>query len=305
MPKPGKPCADFAAGGEINTQPLFKEHYPELQHGQATFSSPPAVIGDVVIFGSSNNVRNGSVASPRGTVRAFDARTGEFRWTFDPVPYDPQDPQHSTWTKEALDVTTGANAWSMLSVDEERDLVFVPNGSASPDPYGGLRPGDNRYANSVVALRGSTGEVVWHFQTIHHDVWGLGFAGPAHAGDHHPRGARDSGGRAVDQTRLGVCAQPGRPASRSSELRSVPLPTEGAVPGEMLSPTQPFPLKPEPLIKTGITPDDAWGLTFWDRGKCRAEIENAHYGSPVHAAYIERHCNLTRHVCDQLGRRCL
>ena len=84
---------------------------------------------------------------------------------------DPGDPEFGNWEPDSLAKTGGANVWSLLSVDQDRDLVFLPTASASPNFYGGTRPGDNRYANSLVALRGSTGEVVWHFQTIHHDVW--------------------------------------------------------------------------------------------------------------------------------------
>src|SRR5690606_26724925 len=122
-----------------------------------------------VVVGSaiSDNLR---VTAPAGTVHAFDARTGEPRWTFDPVPRDAADPAFTTWANGAP--TEGhANVWSTISVDEKRGWVFLPTSSPSPDFFGGLRPGDNRYANSVVALEGATGRVIWHFQTVHHDVW--------------------------------------------------------------------------------------------------------------------------------------
>ena len=138
-----------------------------LWPGEFQITSSPAVIGDVVIVGSaiSDNAR---ADAPRGTVRAFDARTGAPRWTFDPIPNDRPRARGRTGPRRR---TGQANVWSTMSVDAARDLVFMPTSSASPDFFGGERPGDNRYANSVVALRGSTGELVWHFQTVHHDIW--------------------------------------------------------------------------------------------------------------------------------------
>ena len=273
----GERCADFGDNGEVDMTAEFRAGYPDLAYGDATFSSPPAIIGDRVVFGSSNNVRNTSVASPKGTIRAFDARSGDVAWGFDPVPYDPQDPQHENWTPEALAVTTGANAWSMLSVDEARDLVFVPTGSASPDPYGGLRPGDNRYANSVVALRGSTGEVVWHFQTIHHDVWDWDLPAQPMLVDITRDGATIPA--VIQLTKQGLVFTLHRDTGEPIfEVEERPVPQDGAVPGEQLSPTQPFPVNPPPLIETGFTPEDAWGLTFWDEGKCRDMVAAGDWG---------------------------
>ena len=179
----GKACPDFGDNGfiniknsllaEINAKAKLTGRPAQLKAGDVQFSSPPVVIGDIVIIGSSNNTKGKRIDGPSGMVRAFNARTGEPAWQFDPVPRNVKDPEHRNWTKAALEVTGAANVWSMMAVDEERDLVFLPTASASPDFFGGTRPGDNRYANSVVALRGSTGEVVWHFQIVHHDVWDL------------------------------------------------------------------------------------------------------------------------------------
>src|SRR5690606_39924484 len=113
-----------------------------------------------------------------GEVRAFDARTGELRWSWDPIPQDPADPAYDEWGGAMAHRTGAANAWSILVADPERDLVFIPTGSAAPDYYGALRLGDNRYANSVVALRASTGELVWSFQTVRHDLWDYDNAAP-------------------------------------------------------------------------------------------------------------------------------
>ena len=105
-----------------------------------------------------------------GTVRALDARSGALRWHFDPIPRDRSDPARAGWTAKGLE-SGGANVWAPISVDAERGLVFLPTGSASPDFFGGERPGDNRYANSLVALDARTGAMVWYQQLVRHDIW--------------------------------------------------------------------------------------------------------------------------------------
>ena len=134
-------------------------HGPEFR-GDFQVTSAPTIVGDLVITGSSIG-DNGAVDMPRGVVRAYDARTGSLRWTWDPIP----------WAEKQQVRTGAANAWSTFAADPARDLVFIPTGSASPDYYGGSRPGDNRWANSVVALKASTGAWVWGFQVVHHDLW--------------------------------------------------------------------------------------------------------------------------------------
>jgi quinoprotein glucose dehydrogenase len=128
---------------------------PGNQDGNYQVTSPAVVVGSTVIVGSSIG-DNGRAEMERGTVRAYDAKTGKLKWTWDPTPSG----------------TTGAaNAWAPIAVDAARDMVFIPTGSASPDFYGGLRPGDDLYANCVVALSASTGKLLWHFQVVHHDLW--------------------------------------------------------------------------------------------------------------------------------------
>jgi quinoprotein glucose dehydrogenase len=158
----------------------------------------------------------------RGSVRAYHANTGKLLWTWDPTPPG---------------VTGAANAWSLMSVDSGRDLVFVPTGSASPDFYGGLRAGDNRHANSVVALRASTGKVVWSFQVVHHDLWDYDVAA-------RPELIEVNGKPAVAVlTKMGhyfaLDRLNGRPILAVEE-RATP---RSDVPGESASPTQPFPIR--------------------------------------------------------------
>jgi quinoprotein glucose dehydrogenase len=144
----GLPCSDFGKNGEISLRDV-----PGFRPGWYHMTSPPGVIDDMVIVGSAID-DNARVDMPGGVVRAFNARSGALRWSWDPIPPNSANSANpaKTWKSGA------ANAWSIMAVDPERDLVFVPTGSASPDYYGGLRPGDNKWADSVVALHAKTGE---------------------------------------------------------------------------------------------------------------------------------------------------
>jgi quinoprotein glucose dehydrogenase len=276
----GRRCESFGANGEINVGRAVREEVEakaaaigraaDFRHGDLQFSSPPVIVDDIVLIGSSNNTKFRRDDGPSGKVRAFDARTGEPRWTFDPVPRNADDPEAKNWTAAALRTVGAANVWSMMSVDEERGLVFLPTASASPDFYGGNRPGDNRYANSVVALHTVSGRVAWHFQIVHHDVWDLDT--PAQPILTTIRKDGKAIPVVIQLTKQGFVfvlhRETGAPVFPVEER---PVPTE-AVPGEVLSPTQPFPVLPAPLVPQGIHPSDAWGFTFFDRSFCREWI---------------------------------
>nr|MDQ3045231.1 PQQ-binding-like beta-propeller repeat protein [Chloroflexota bacterium] len=196
-------------------------------------TSPPAVINDLIIIGSAVADNNRTDAAT-GEVRAYDARTGALKWSWDPIPQDPADPAFSTWEGANAHRTGAANAWSVIGADPTRDLVFVPTSAPSPDYFGGERLGRNDYANSIVALRASTGKVVWHFQTVHHDLWDYDNASP-------PLLATVKGQPAVIQTtKTGMMfvlnRETGVPIFPVEE-RPVPAST---IPGERAWPTQPF-----------------------------------------------------------------
>jgi quinoprotein glucose dehydrogenase len=256
----GRPCADFGAAGTVDlTRDL--RNAPEYA-GEYEVTSPPAVVGDLVIVGSAV-ADNHRVNAPNGVVRAYDARTGRERWSWDPIARAPGMPG-------------AANAWSVFSADPERDLVFVPIGSASPDFYGGARAGDNRWANSVVALRASTGRFVWGFQVVHHDLWD----------DDVPAQpvllTLRRGGRAIPAVAVGtkmghvfiLDRLNGAPLFPVEE-RPVP-PSD--VPGEQAWPTQPFPADPFRLVPARITAEDAFGVTPEGRDQCRALIGSLRAG---------------------------
>jgi quinoprotein glucose dehydrogenase len=291
----GNGCAGFGTDGQVTVREMIAAEAEakarligrpaNLQHGDVQFSSPPAVVADTVILGSSNNTKFRRHDGPNGTVRAFDARSGAIRWTFDPVPRNPGDPQAANWTAAALAATGAANVWSMMSVDSARGLVFLPTASAAPDFFGGTRPGDNRYANSVVALRAATGEIAWHFQLVHHDVWDIDIpAQPILV--NVPRDGREIP-VVVQLTKMGMIfvfhRDTGEPFVPIEER---PVPQDG-VPGERLSPTQPFPVAPPPLVPPGLGPEDAFGFTVVDRGACRDQIAAARHGGYYNPPSVE------------------
>jgi quinoprotein glucose dehydrogenase len=163
--KTGQPCRDFGENGRVNLRTGVADAWPRAAYA---LNSPPAIYRDLVIVGVE--VPEGQPVGPSGMVRAFEARTGKEVWRFHTIP-GPGNTGHDTWEGGSWRDRTGANAWSMMSVDERRGLVFVPTGSASYDFYGGDRGGANLFANSLIALDAGTGKRVWHYQLIHHDIW--------------------------------------------------------------------------------------------------------------------------------------
>jgi quinoprotein glucose dehydrogenase len=261
----GKLCTGFGRGGEVS----LKEGIGEAGPWRYTISSPPTVAGDVVVVGSAIG-DNSRVDEPKGIVRGYDARTGALRWAWDPIPRSGEDPAYAEWPSEGAARTGAANAWSILSYDAERDLVFVPTSSPSPDYFGGVRLGSNRHANSTVALRANTGERVWEFQAVHHDLWDYDVpAQPVLA-----TLARDGAEVpvVVQATKMGhvfvLHRDTGAPLFPVEE-RPVPA---SDVPGEVAAPTQPFPALPPPLVPHVLRPEDAFGLFSWDRERCREKL---------------------------------
>ncbi len=250
----GKPVDGFGLHGTVSVSSGKLENA-----GQMQFTSMPLVSHGVVVIGSTFGDNRRAFELP-GTVHAFDATTGAPRWSFDPL-------------AEAHERSGGANVWAPMSVDEERGLVFLPTTSPTPDFWGGYRTGDEKYATAVVALHIETGEVAWSFQTVHHNLWDYDLpAQPTLANVTYKGVTRPA---VLQPTKQGLLftldRETGKPIIPVEE-RKVP---QGGAPGEHLSPTQPFPVAPAPLTPSRISPDDAWGLTFWDRAKCRAMLSAA------------------------------
>jgi quinoprotein glucose dehydrogenase len=240
-------------------------------------TSPPAVVGDLVIVGSGV-ADNTNLAPASGEVRAFDARTGQLKWSFDPIPQDSTDPAFKTWQGGSARRTGAANVWTVIVADPARGLVFLPTTSPAPDYYGGVRLGNNRYANSVVALRAATGKVVWQFQTVHHDLWDFDNASSPALATVIRNGARIPA--VVQVTKSGMMYVLNRMTGKplfGVEERPVPA---SSVPGEVASGTQPFTTVTPPLSPLKYTADDAWGPTPEARSACRALLAELRNDGP-------------------------
>ena len=263
----GQPCSDFGVNGIVDLKTGLR--IPPFEPQAYSITSPPVAVNGVVITGSS--IGDNSRPDPAsGEVRAYDARTGRLRWTWDPIPQDPSDPAYPEWRGAYAHKGGGANAWSTLVTDAERDLVFVPTGSAAPDYYGVLRLGDNRYANSIVALRATTGQRVWAFQTVHHDLWDYDNASPPALVTLTRNGTALPA--VIQATKTGMLfvldRETGRPIFPVEE-RAVPA---SDIPEEQASRTQPFTSLTPPLSPHRFTVDQVWGITAADRDACRAVI---------------------------------
>ncbi len=250
----GAPCADFGNNGEVRIDIGKSLLWP----GEFQMTSAPTVTRGVVVVGSSiaDNVR---IEAPLGTVRAFDARSGAPRWSFDPLLHDGIDAGH-------------ANVWAPMSADEERGLLFLPTTSPSPDFWGGKRPGNNEHANSVVALKSESGELAWSFQTVHHDVWDYDLpAQPTLARIDTGDGQRDV---VIQPTKQGFVfvldRDTGKPVWPVEE-RAVP---QGGAEGETLSRTQPFPTHvPALMLQQFSTADVFKPIPSFGRSSCEEKLD--------------------------------
>ncbi|MEQ8690911.1 MAG: pyrroloquinoline quinone-dependent dehydrogenase [Pseudomonadales bacterium] len=259
----GYPCAGFGEGGRID----LTVGLPRADHNARDYlnamlysvQSPPIVVGDVVIHGSSIADRRINKEAVPGWVRAWDVRTGEHRWDFHTVPQEGE-PGTETWRNDAWRYSGNANVWTYLSADEELGYVYLPTGTPTNDYYGGHRLGDNLYAESIVAVDVATGKKVWHFQAVHHGLWDYDFPTAANLLD-----------VVVDGKPIKALAQvskqgflyafdrvTGKPIWPIDER---PVPTDTNLPGEQPSPTQPFPTRPAPFEYQGLVEDDLVDFT--------------------------------------------
>jgi len=262
----GTRCDSFGDRGTVSLREGLRNAPHEFAEYEVT--SPPAVLNGVIVVGSAV-ADNNRVDAASGEVRGYDARTGAKRWTWDPVPQHASDAAYSTWRGDSAHRTGAANAWSVIAADPARGLVFVPTGSASPDYYGGKRLGRNDYANSIVALNAATGEVAWHFQTVHHDLWDYDNASPPALVDVTINGQRRAA--VLQATKTGMLfvldRDTGEPLVPVEE-RAVPA---SDVAGEESWPTQPFSTLP-PLSPHALQPAQAFGVSDAARSACAARI---------------------------------
>jgi quinoprotein glucose dehydrogenase len=251
--KTGKPRREFGKDGTVDLRAGVADAYPGAEY---SVTSPPAIYQDLVITGAA--VPEYPSKGPSGEVRAFDVSSGKLVWSFHTIPR-PGELGHESWEGDAWKERTGANVWSIMSVDAERGLVFLPIGSASYDFYGGDRKGLDLFSNCLVALDAATGKLVWYYQMVHHDIWDYDM--PAQPVLITVR--RD--GREIPAiaqvTKMGFVfildRLTGKPLFPVEE-RPVP---KSDVPGEAAWPTQPFPVMPPPLVRQSFSEGDISSIT--------------------------------------------
>ena len=258
----GKPCEDFGKSGRVD----LREGLGDVPEWETYTTSPPQIVGNIAVVGAliADQLRTDA---PAGVVRAYDVRSGERVWSWDPVPPGWDQPLRPG---ELFHRDT-PNVWPPISADVERGLVFLPTGNPGPDGYAGERHGIDYYGSSTVALDAKTGKVVWHFQEVHHDVWD--FDSPAQPALFQIEGVGNGRPAVAQATKMGFIflldRETGVPLYPVEE-RPVP---QGGVPGETLSPTQPFPTHPKPLHPFDLSKENVFGFTPIDKASCRELLE--------------------------------
>ncbi len=269
--KTGKPDPHFGNGGHVD---LMKDLGREANIRNISNSAPVIVVGDTVVVGSiimDFPTRNNN---PPGHIRAYDVRTGEFKWRFHSIPQEGE-PYTETWEDESWKVAGNTNVWSMMSGDDELGYVYLPFGTPTSDYYGGHRLGDNVYAESLVCLKADTGEYVWHFQAVHHGIWDYDFPAAPNLIDVTVDGRTIKAVAQVSKQGFTyvfdrVTGEPVWP------IEERPVNDKSTVPGERLSPTQPFPTRPPPFEPQGFGEDRLIDLTpelFEEAKKIMADFE--------------------------------
>lgn len=257
-PDTGRPVPGFGENGVVDLMVGVRGEVNEK--ASIGNSSPATVVGDTIVVGPAHDVamRPPSKANLKGDVRGYDARTGRHLWTFHTIP-EPGEPGYETWLEGSAEYTGNAGVWGPMAADEELGYVYLPIEAPLSDRYGGERPGDNLYGNSVVCLDARTGEIVWHYQLIHHDIWDWDIPTAPILMDITVDGREIKAVAQVTKqawvyTFDRVTGEPVWPI----EERVVP-PSD--VPGERTALTQPHPTKPPAFDRQGFTEDDVIDFT--------------------------------------------
>jgi quinoprotein glucose dehydrogenase len=270
--KTGRAAPAFGEGGFID---LGQGLDREMKGVYVLSNTPGAIYKDLLIVGS--RVSEGPGPSGPGHIRAFDVRTGQRRWIFHTIPH-PGEFGYDTWPKDAWQRVGGANAWSGITVDHQRGLVFLPTGSAAFDFWGGNRHGANLFANCLLVLNAETGQRVWHYQFVHHDIWDRDLpAAPVLVTVNH-------GGRAIDAvaqtTKSGHVflfeRETGKPLFPIEEQ---PVPPSDLL-GEQAWPTQPLPVKPPAYARQAFTEDEVTNISAKSREAVLAQLRKTRTGRP-------------------------
>ena len=260
--KTGKAAEDFGNNGSVDMKIGVMNGYDQAQLG---LSSPPMMYKNFVITGA--HTQEAPMLGSSGDVRAWDARTGKLAWTFHTVPHKGE-AGNETWEGESWKARSGANMWSMMTVDVARGLVFLPLGSPTYDYYGGDRKGANLYGSSLVALDAKTGKLKWHFQAVHHDLWDYDLCTPPTLFD-VKRNGKTIPAVAI-MSKMGLLfildRRDGKPIYGVEEK---PIPKTD-VADEATWATQPFPVKPAPLARNSFKREELADLTPEHRKYCEA-----------------------------------
>ncbi len=266
----GKPAASFGDNGWIDMRKGVADDYPRASY---SLTSPVTIYKDLVIAGAE--AADGEPQGPSGDVRALDARTGKLVWRFHVVAQKGEF-GNDTWEGDSWQKRGGANPWSIFSVDVERGIVIIPLTSPAHDYYGGDRAGQNLFGDCILALDAATGKRLWHFQTIHHDLWDWDLpAQPVLVTIHRDGKAIPAVAQVTKTGFLFVLDRlTGKPLFDVEE-RPVP---QSQVPGEHTWPTQPFPVKPPPYARQTFSFDELTDVTPESRAECQKLIEGATTG---------------------------
>jgi quinoprotein glucose dehydrogenase len=282
----GEPIPSFGGAGSLDLLEGLRRSVPR---GSYQVMSPPLVVGDAVIVGSSISDGPRYMTAPPGDVRAFDARTGRQRWIFHTVA-QPGELGHDTWEGGADSYTGNTNVWTIMSADEERGLVYLPIGTPTNDWYGGHRLGDNLFGESVVALEAATGRRVWHFQLVHHGLWDYDLPAAPALVDVTVAGRRIPA--LVQVTKQGFAFVFDRTTGEPVwPIEERPV-AQSTVPGERTSPTQPFPTRPAPYERQGISLDDLVDFTPALRAAAEAILDSVDHGGVYHPPSLRGTLNL-------------
>jgi quinoprotein glucose dehydrogenase len=278
----GKPIPAFGREGRIDLTQGLGRPVDRRLYG---VSSPPVICRDVVVMGSKVHDIPVSKEMPPGDVRGFDVRTGQQRWVFRAIPGKGEF-GNETWKEGSWKTTGGANVWTLMSADDELGYVYLPFSSPSNDWYGGERPGAGLFGESLVCLDARTGKRVWHFQIVHHGLWDYDLPAAPNLVDVRVNGAPVKAVAQVSKQGFVYVFDrvTGRPIWPIEE-RPVP---QSTVPGEKSSRTQPFPTKPAPFDRQGVTEDDLIDFTAELRKEALAVLAKYNYGPLYTPPSIEK-----------------
>lgn len=272
----GRPVSTFGERGIVDLK-IGLPRVTDLVKSSVGSSSPPVIVGDVIVIGAAfaaGGAPKSKEAIP-GFVRGYDVRTGALKWTFDTIPQAGEF-GNDTWHDGSWQYTGNTGVWTPFTADAARGLVYLPVEAATGDFYGGHRPGDNLFSDSLVCLDAATGKRVWHFQTLHHDIWDYDLPAPPVLADITVNGAKIPAVVQVTKTGFAFVFDrvTGKPVWPIKERR-VP---RSDVPGESTSPTQPFPTRPAPFEPQGLRTEDLIDFTPQIRKQALEIVSHYRFG---------------------------